>query len=514
MKRALISVSNKENLIAFVTQLISFNYEIISTGGTKKFLEENKIPVIGIEEITHFPEMLDGRVKTLHPNIHAGLLFKRDNKVHINTIQEHNIKAIDLVVVNLYPFKETISKKNIVLDEAIEQIDIGGPSMLRSAAKNFKDVTVIVDTQDYDIVIQELKNSATISHLTNQKLAVKVFQHTAGYDTLIANYLNEHTKDQPIFAEKFTSTFEKIMDLRYGENPHQKAAYYKNALDNNLGLTNATQLQGKELSYNNILDANAAIEIISEFKNEFAVVAVKHNNPCGVGVAASLYEAWQKAFNADKISIFGGIIVLNHEVDEKIAQELKEIFLEVIIAPSFTNDALQILKTKKNLRLLKLNFDYSNDNKFKTITIQGGLLIQEKDNGIIEIENLKCVTDIDISTNLKNDLLFAWKVVKHVKSNAIVVAANLQTCGVGAGQMNRIASAYIALEQAKQHKITNLVLASDAFFPFSDVVEIAAQNHIKAIIQPGGSIQDKASIESCNKYGIAMYFTEMRHFKH
>ncbi|MCX8480570.1 MAG: bifunctional phosphoribosylaminoimidazolecarboxamide formyltransferase/IMP cyclohydrolase, partial [Sediminibacterium sp.] len=336
---ALISVSNKTKLASFVKKLISFNYEIISTGGTKKYLEDNQIPVIGIEEITHFPEMLDGRVKTLHPNIHAGLLFKRDNKTHVNTIQEHNIKPIDLVVVNLYPFKETISKKNMVLEEAIEQIDIGGPSMLRSAAKNYTDVTVIVDTLDYDLIIQELKETNKISILTNQKLAVKVFQHTAGYDTLIAQYLNSQTKNQPIFADKFTTTFEKIMDLRYGENPHQKAAYYKNGISNNVGLTNAQQIQGKELSYNNILDANAAIEIITEFKNEKAVVAVKHNNPCGVGVANNLYTAWQKAFSADKISIFGGIIAFNDELDEKIAIELKELFLEVIIAPAYTKKA-------------------------------------------------------------------------------------------------------------------------------------------------------------------------------
>ncbi|MBC2856033.1 bifunctional phosphoribosylaminoimidazolecarboxamide formyltransferase/IMP cyclohydrolase [Cetobacterium sp. 2A] len=509
MKRALVSVSDKRGLVEFVQGLVRNGYEIVSTGGTKKTLDLAGIKTFGISEITNFPEIMDGRVKTLHPNVHGGLLCVRDNPSHMKELLENNIELIDMVVVNLYPFKETLKKENVTHEELIENIDIGGPSMLRSAAKNHKFVTVCVDPSDYPNILNEIeqKNDTTIE--TKSRLAAKVFRHTAAYDSMISNYLTEKSGEE--FPEVVTLTYEKVQDLRYGENPHQNAAFYKN---NFVGysLANSQQLNGKELSYNNIQDTNAALEMLKEFE-EPAVVAVKHMNPCGIGLGDNVYMAWEKAYSADPISIFGGIVATNRTIDEKVAEEMSKLFLEIIIAPNYTEPALEILKAKKNLRVLKLDMNQEIKNKNKLVTIADGALIQSMDLAKIDLKDLQCVTDIKPTEEELKELLFAWKVVKHVKSNAIVISKNGQTLGVGAGQMNRVGSAKIALEQAGKLS-KGAVLASDAFFPMADTVELAGEYGIKAIIQPGGSIKDNLSIEECNKHGIAMVFTGTRHFKH
>ncbi|TCS80610.1 bifunctional phosphoribosylaminoimidazolecarboxamide formyltransferase/IMP cyclohydrolase [Tepidibacillus fermentans] len=508
-KRALISVSDKSGIIDFAKELATLDYEIISTGGTKRTLEEAGIPVQSISEITGFPEIMDGRVKTLHPNIFAGLLAIRENSSHMQQIKEQNIQPIDLVVVNLYPFKETISKPNVTFEEAIENIDIGGPSMLRAAAKNHQDVVVIVDPEDYQLVLKMIKENRNVDLRTRKQLALKVFQHTAAYDTIIAKYLAEQLEvDAP---EQLTLTFEKVQDLRYGENPHQKASFYRQSLAKE-GLAFAKQLHGKELSYNNIQDTNAAWEIVKEF-TEPVVVAVKHMNPCGVGIGENLLEAFTHAYEADPVSIFGGIIATNQIIDEETAKKLKEIFLEVIIAPGFEEKALEILTTKKNLRLLELKEEQSNPKAKKMVSVLGGLLVQDQDLRPLMDEDLTVVTKKTPTKEEMEQLRFAWKVVKHVKSNAIVLVKGKQTIGVGAGQMNRVGAAKIAIEQAGE-KAKGSVMASDAFFPMPDTVEEAAKAGITAIIQPGGSIRDQDSIDEADKHGIAMVFTGIRHFKH
>ncbi|MFC3885430.1 bifunctional phosphoribosylaminoimidazolecarboxamide formyltransferase/IMP cyclohydrolase [Bacillus songklensis] len=509
-KRALISVSDKNGILEFAGELTKLGYEIISTGGTKKVLQENKIPVIGISEVTGFPEILDGRVKTLHPKIHGGLLALRANEDHQKQIEEHDITPIDLVVVNLYPFQQTIEKPDVTLAEAIENIDIGGPSMLRSAAKNYQSVTVAVDPADYETIITELKENGTVSFETNQRLAAKVFRHTAAYDALIAEYLTNITGETS--TEKLTVTFEKVQGLRYGENPHQQAAFYKKPLAQKGSIATATQLHGKELSYNNINDANAALQIVKEF-TEPAVVAVKHMNPCGVGVGKTIEEAYGKAYEADPTSIFGGIIAANYPIDGATAAKMHEIFLEIIIAPSFTQEALDILTTKKNLRLLTIEFDQSEKREVQLTTIKGGLLVQEEDTYGFDDANITVPTKRQPTEQEWADLNLAWKVVKHVKSNAIVLAKDDMTIGVGAGQMNRVGAAQIAINQAGE-KAKGAALGSDAFFPMSDTVEAAAKAGITAIIQPGGSIRDEDSIKKADEYGITMVFTGVRHFKH
>lgn len=510
MTRALISVSDKTGIVEFTKGLVQAGIEIISTGGTKKVLDEAGISTLSIDEVTGFPEMMDGRVKTLHPKIHGGLLGRRDLTTHMEAMDEHGIQPIDFVCVNLYPFKETISKPEVTEAEAIENIDIGGPSMLRSAAKNFASVTVVVDPKDYALVLAEIKSDRVTSLATRKRLAAKVFRHTAAYDALIADYLTKSVGE--VEPEKMTLTYELKQPLRYGENSHQTAAFYQNALPVSYSIASAHQLHGKELSYNNIKDADAAIRIAREF-TEPTVIALKHMNPCGIGSGRTIAEAYQFAYEADPTSIFGGILVANREIDLETAEEMHKLFLEIIIAPSFSKEAFDVLSGKKNLRLMTLDFSDQASNQPEVVSVLGGLLVQDQD-VVEEIpEEWEVATDRKPTVEELRALAFAWKAVKHVKSNAIVVANEHQTVGVGAGQMNRVGSVKIALEEAKG-RMDGAVLASDAYFPMDDSVEYAAQHGIKAIVQPGGSIRDKDSIAMANKYGVAMVFTGVRHFRH
>ncbi|MEK5233517.1 bifunctional phosphoribosylaminoimidazolecarboxamide formyltransferase/IMP cyclohydrolase [Lysinibacillus sp. FSL K6-0232] len=506
-KRALISVSNKDGILEFAKELVALGYEILSTGGTKKMLQDNAVAVTAVDEVTRFPEILDGRVKTLNPMIHGGLLGKFDDASHQAQMNEHGIEPIEIVCVNLYPFVETISKPNVTWEDAIENIDIGGPTMLRSAAKNHQYVTVIVDSNDYANVLEELKANGATTIETRRKLAAKVFRHTAAYDSYISNYLTEEE-----FPESLTLTYELKQNLRYGENPHQQAAFYQKRLGSDFSLAYATQLHGKELSYNNIQDGNAALQIVKEFDMP-AAVAVKHMNPCGVGTGDTLGAAFDKAYEADPTSIFGGIIALNREVDAATAEKLSHIFLEIIIAPAFSQEALDILTQKKNIRLLTIPFEQAKQDQFNVVSVEGGLLVQEPDCYGFGDAEIQVVTDREPTEEEWEALKLGWSVVKHVKSNAIVVTDAHMTLGVGAGQMNRVGAAKIAFEQAGE-KAQGAALASDAFFPMSDTVEAAAAAGITAIIQPGGSIKDQDSIDKANEYGIAMVFTGVRHFKH
>ena len=511
MKRALLSVSDKIDIVEFALGLVSNDYEIISTGGTKKVLEDNGIPTISIEEVTGFPEILNGRVKTLHPLVHGGLLALRNNNDHIKEVKENQIKYIDLVCVNLYPFKETITNPNSTFDQAIEQIDIGGPSMIRSAAKNYRFVTVVTDKLDYKSVLGEISEFGDTQLKLKKELSAKAFRLTAAYDACISNYLTKACNiNNP---ESLTMTYEFSQELRYGENPHQQASFYK-ASDSQYSLLNAVVLNGKPLSYNNIQDANSAINILKEFSSP-TVVALKHMNPCGVGSASNIIDAFDLAYRSDTVSIFGGIVSVNREVTEKLAVELNKIFLEIVIAPSYTNEALSVLSRKKNLRVLKLNTKLDNTDQFQQVTVNGGLLVQEIDNYLVPLNNLEVATKKEPTTKELIELFFAWKVVKHVKSNAIVVTNGMNTIGIGAGQMNRVGAAKIALESAKNNGFSeNLTLSSDAFLPFDDVVKLAHEYGVNKIIQPGGSIRDKDSIKACNELGIVMVFTNHRHFKH
>lgn len=511
MKRALISVSDKTNIVDFAKALVKHDIEIVSTGGTKKVLDEAGISTLSIDEVTGFPEMMDGRVKTLHPLIHGGLLGRRDLDSHLSAMNEHNIQPIDFVCVNLYPFKETISKTGTTPEEAIEQIDIGGPSMLRSAAKNFASVTVVVDSNDYGQVIGELEANGETTLKTRQQLAAKVFRHTASYDALIADYLTDLSKeDEP---ETLTPTYTLKQPLRYGENSHQAALFYEEPLASSFSIAKSKQLHGKALSYNNIKDADAAIRIVREF-DEPAAVAVKHMNPCGIGIGQTIEEAFDRAYEADSVSIFGGIVALNEDVSAKLAEKLSKIFLEIVIAPSFSKEALAVLTKKKNIRLLELDFSDAKQGGKETVAVLGGLLIQDQDWTLEEeMPEWTVVTEKVPTEEQMKALELTWKAVKHVKSNAIVVGNDKQTLGIGAGQMNRVGAVKIAIEQAGD-KVKEAVLASDAFFPMDDSVEYAAKHGIQAIIQPGGSIKDQASIDKANEYGIAMVFTSMRHFRH
>ncbi|HEY4391893.1 MAG TPA: bifunctional phosphoribosylaminoimidazolecarboxamide formyltransferase/IMP cyclohydrolase [Paenibacillus sp.] len=513
IKRALVSVSDKTGIVDFCRELSQLGVEIISTGGTKSLLSKEGVPVIGISDVTGFPEILDGRVKTLHPTVHSGLLAIRDSAEHQAQMKELGLDYIDLVVVNLYPFQETIAKPDVAYEEAIENIDIGGPTMLRSAAKNHAFVSVVVDANDYSQVLDEIRDGGDTTLETRKQLAAKVFRHTAAYDALISDYLSNKLGDP--LPERLTVTYEKIQDLRYGENPHQKAAFYRKPLAAVDSLTNAEQLHGKELSYNNINDANAALQIVKEF-TEPAVVAVKHMNPCGVGIGESIYEAYRKAYDADPVSIFGGIVAANRIIDEDTANLLKDIFLEIVLAPGFTDEALALLTQKKNIRLLTISgLELAADRKSQYVvtSIDGGMIVQESDIHSLTEADLQVVTDRKPTEEELKQLLFGWKVVKHVKSNAIVLAKDDMTVGVGAGQMNRVGSARIAIEQAGE-KAKGSALASDAFFPMGDTLEEAAKAGITAVIQPGGSIRDEESIKVANEYGIAMVFTGVRHFKH
>lgn len=504
-KRALISVSDKTNIVEFAKGLEKHGFEIISTGGTFTYLKNNGVACISIEDVTHFPEILEGRVKTLHPKIHGGLLSKRGNELHNKHVAENNIEYIDLVCVNLYPFEATVKKEGVSEEEIIENIDIGGPSMLRSAAKNFNDVTVVTDIRDYDRILNELENGG-ITLATRRSLAIKVFNTTASYDAAIANYFN---KADNLIPEKLTLSYTLEDTLRYGENPHQKAYHYVQDNNESYALQNAVQLHGKEMSYNNIQDASAALDILAEF-DEIACVAVKHMNPCGVAIGKDVFEAYSRAYDADPVSIFGGIVAVNGVVDKATAEKMHSIFLEIILAVDYDDEALEILTKKKNLRIYKLG-DKNNNHEQQIKSVRGGILVQDFNSELAE--SYEVVTDKQPTEEQMSDLEFGLKVVKHVKSNAIVVVKNGQTLGIGAGQMNRVGSCKIALEQAGA-LADGAVLASDAFFPMRDSADLAAEYNIAAIVQPGGSIRDQESIDACNEKGVAMLFSKIRHFKH
>jgi phosphoribosylaminoimidazolecarboxamide formyltransferase/IMP cyclohydrolase len=513
-RRAIISVWDKTGIVEFAERANKLGIEIISTGGTAKVIDESGIPVKNVSDVTGFAECLDGRVKTLHPAIHAGILAMRHNPEHMRQIQELGVHPIDFVVINLYPFKQTILKENVQLEEAIENIDIGGPTLLRAAAKNHRDVTVIVDPMDYGKVLEELEEYGEVSKETKFALAAKVFQHTAHYDALIAEYLRKQSGDTG-FPEFFTPTYEKVQGLRYGENPHQQAVFYKEVVRVPGSLTGTRQLHGKELSFNNINDTNGALDLLREFQ-EPTVVAVKHANPCGVGSGSNLHEAYLKAYEADPVSIFGGIVVANREMDAETAAEINRIFIEIVVAPSYTQEALDILTKKKNIRILVLEDIEAQltDDIWDMKKVVGGLLVQQLDTKLLsDISELKVVTDQEPTEKEMEDLIFAWKLVKHTKSNGITIARDKQSLGIGPGQVNRIWAVEHAIQRSG-NKVLGAVLASDAFFPFPDCVEAAAKAGITAIIQPGGSIRDQESIDACNKHGISMIFTGMRHFKH
>lgn len=498
LKRALISVFKKEGVLELAQFLMSKGVKIISTGGTYKHLCDNGIKVTEVSEITGFPEMLDGRVKTLHPIIHAGILSIRDNAEHMKTIKEKNIETIDMVVVNLYPFFEKV-KEDLTFDEKVEFIDIGGPTMIRAAAKNFRDVIVLTDTNDYSQAMKYIEEGE-VPFEFRRKLAGKVFNLMSAYDAAISSFLLSDEK----FPEYLSMSYKKEMGLRYGENPHQEAAYYVSTV--NAGAMNSfTQLNGKELSYNNFKDMDIAWKVVWEFEEPMCC-AVKHNTPCGAAIGSDVYEAYTKAYECDPTSIFGGIVAFNKNVDKKTAEEMAKIFLEIVIAPSFDEDALEVLNKKKNLRVVKCT--QKPIGMAEVCAVDGGLLVQDADREFIK--DLNYVTETRPSDKDMSDLMFGMKIVKYVKSNAIVVVKDGQAKGIGGGQVNRIWPTIEALDRAGD----GVVLASDAFFPFSDIVEEAHKHNIKAIIQPGGSVNDELSINACNQFGIAMVFTGMRHFKH
>ncbi|MGI5822860.1 MAG: bifunctional phosphoribosylaminoimidazolecarboxamide formyltransferase/IMP cyclohydrolase [Dethiobacteria bacterium] len=513
-KKALISVSDKTGVVIFAQELQAMGWEIVSTGGTAKTLQDAGLKVKDVSELTGFPEILEGRLKTLHPLVHGGILGRRDSALHMQQLQEHGIEPIDLVAVNLYPFPEVVAKEGVTLEEAIENIDIGGPTMVRAAAKNYQDVIVVVEPGDYSTVVEELRRDGDLSLESRYNLALGAYTHTAYYDSIISNYLREQSANKERFPAILTMPFTKVQDLRYGENPQQKASFYREPLPSKTSLAAGKQLQGKELSFNNINDLNATWEIVQEFE-EPAAVAVKHTNPCGVGAAYTLLEAYRKAYAADPVSIFGGIVALNREVDEETALEMSKIFLEVIAAPAFSPAALRVLGRKKDVRLMEIALAAPakkvNEPDFKKVG--GGLLLQDGLQEIYQVGEWRNVTTRKPTEQEMKDLLFALKVVKHVKSNAIVIAKRQQTLGIGAGQMSRVGAVKIAAEQAGE-EIKGSVLASDAFFPFKDGVEIAVKEGVTTIIQPGGSNRDEEVIKTCEQYHVAMLFTGKRYFKH
>ena len=507
IRRALISVSDKTGIVDLARELSRFDIEIISTGGTAKALRDAGLAVRDISDITGFPEMMDGRVKTLHPRVHGGLLAIRDNPEHIAAMTEHDIQPIDLVVVNLYPFAETIAREGVTREEAIEQIDIGGPAMIRSAAKNARDVAVVVSSADYSTIVSELnENDGALSLTTRNGLAQKAFAHTAQYDIMVSSYLAGATD---LLPDRLSWTMNKISDLRYGENPHQKAALYRTSATD--GIANAAVLSGKEMSFNNYVDAEAAWRLVCDFE-QTACAIIKHTNPAGVGLAQLPHEAYQKALATDPVSAFGGIVAFNCSVDRAAAQEVTKIFTEVIIAPEYDAAALEVLRAKKNLRVIRMGTrDEVNGIELKQIG--GGMLVQTVDDHKLDPEELKVVTARKPTEEEIRALLFAWIVCKHTKSNAIVYAREGQTVGVGAGQMSRVDSVKIGAMRA-QLPLIGSVLASDAFFPFPDGIDEAAKHGITAVIQPGGSVRDEEVIATANKHGLAMVFTGIRHFKH
>ena len=508
--RALISVSDKTGVVEFAKNLKALGWDVIATGGTMKLLEDSGVEVINISEVTGFPEICDGRVKTLHPKVHGGLLARRDDESHLKALRDNEIEFIDLVCVNLYPFRRTIEREGVEMAEAVENIDIGGPSMLRSAAKNFRDVTVVCDPADYEKIIAEIRANGNTTPETRLELSAKAYTHTAEYDSCIATYMRRAAG----LNEKLFLEFDLVQSLRYGENPHQSAKFYRTSDEVPYSLATARQLNGKELSYNNIQDANAALNIVREFSEPFCV-GLKHMNPCGAAVGKDVVEAWTKAYEADTVSIFGGIVAVNRPVTKEVAELMKPIFLEIIMAPSFTPEALEVLTTKKNLRLLEVRMEPSAVRPQQWVGVNGGLLVQEWDVDTVALKEDMTVTKKHASAAEMADMSFAWRIVKHVKSNAIVVVKDGRTYGVGAGQMNRVGSAEIALKQAKAAGATEgLILASDGFFPFDDCVTLAAEYGVTAIAQPGGSVRDEDSVRKADELGIAMLFAGERHFKH
>lgn len=508
--RALISVSDKTGVVEFARGLRERGWEVIATGGTMKLLRENGVEVLNISDVTGFPEICDGRVKTLHPKVHGGLLARRDDPEHLRALKDNGIEFIDLVCVNLYPFRETVARPDVRMEDAIENIDIGGPSMLRSAAKNWADVTVVCDPGDYVRILDEIRAGGNTEKATRLELSAKAYTHTAQYDAMIAAYM----RAQAGLNEKLFLEFDLVQPLRYGENPHQSAKFYREAEAVPYSLSFARQLNGKELSYNNIQDANAALCIVREFEAPFCV-GLKHMNPCGAAVGVDVVDAWTKAYEADKVSIFGGIVATNRPVTREVAELMKPVFLEIVMAPKFEEGALEVLCAKKNLRLLEVDMSAGAAAPKQYVSVNGGLLVQELDVATRTVTADMCVTAQKPTVAQLADLDFGWRIVKHVKSNAIVVVRDGRTLGVGAGQMNRIGSAEIALKQARAAGWSEgLVLASDGFFPFDDCVTLAARYGVEAIVQPGGSVRDEDSIRKADQTGIAMMFAGERHFKH
>ncbi|MBN1377769.1 MAG: bifunctional phosphoribosylaminoimidazolecarboxamide formyltransferase/IMP cyclohydrolase [Gammaproteobacteria bacterium] len=516
IRRALISVSDKTGVVEFAQSLLKHGVEILSTGGTAKLLQENGIDATEVSDYTGFPEMMAGRVKTLHPKIHGGLLGRRGTDDAV--MQQHNISPIDLLVVNLYPFEQTVARPECDLATAIENIDIGGPAMLRSAAKNHISVTVIVDSSDYDGILEELDKENSISFATRFRLATKAFSHTAAYDAAISNYLGNHNldDDKKGLPPVLTMQFKKVQSMRYGENPHQRAAFYVEPQQHEPSIATAKQLQGKEMSYNNVADSDAALECVKQFSQP-ACVIVKHANPCGVAIAANLMDAYDRAFKTDPTSAFGGIIAFNQILEADVAKAIIERqFVEVIIAPDITADATHVISEKKNIRLLQTGSWVAQQHGLDFKRVTGGLLVQEKDLGVVNYSDLKVVTKRAPNAQEMRDLMFAWKVVKYVKSNAILYARNEQTIGIGAGQMSRVYSAKIAGIKAADEglEVKGAVMASDAFFPFRDGIDAANDAGITAVIEPGGSMRDDEVIAAANEHDMAMVFTGMRHFRH
>ncbi|OKZ02885.1 MAG: bifunctional phosphoribosylaminoimidazolecarboxamide formyltransferase/IMP cyclohydrolase [Bacteroides sp. CAG:1060_57_27] len=510
MRRALVSVSDKTGLVDFVKGLKDLGWEIIATGGTRRLLEESGVGTVGISDVTGFPEILDGRVKTLHPKVHGGILARRDIPGHMKTLEEQGIGTIDLVCVNLYPFRQTIAREGVTMEDAIENIDIGGPSMVRSAAKNWKDVTIVCDPADYGKVLEELRANGNTSDDTRLKLSAKAYTHTAEYDMCIASYM----RGKAGLNEKLFLEYDLRQGLRYGENPHQDAKFYAETVPSSYSLAFARQIQGKELSYNNIQDANAALNVVRDFSEPFCV-ALKHMNPCGAAVGKTVEEAWQAAYEADKVSIYGGIVAVNRELTAEVALGMKPIFLEIVIAPSYTPEALEILSHKKNLRVMQVDMTPWKEAPMQYISVNGGMLAQKLDTAVETVTPEMCVTKAKPDETMMADLDFGWRIVKHVKSNAIAVVKDGHTVGVGAGQTNRVGSAEIALKEAQAAGFTEgLVLASDGFLPFDDTVALAAQYGVAAIVQPGGSIRDDEAIAKADELGVVMLFTGVRHFKH
>ena len=508
--RALVSVSDKTGLVPFVQGLRELGWTIIATGGTQRLLEEQGVPTVGISEVTGFPEILDGRVKTLHPKVHGGILARRDLPEHMAILAEQQIETIDLVCVNLYPFRQTIAKEGVSMEDAIENIDIGGPSMVRSAAKNWRDVTIVCDPADYDAVLAELRAEGRTSDATRLKLSAKAYTHTAEYDMCIAGWMRAKAG----LSEKLFLEYDLKQPLRYGENPHQEAKFYAAMEPAPYSLAFARQIQGKELSYNNIQDANAALNVLRDFDAPFCV-ALKHMNPCGAAVGATIGEAWQAAYEADKVSIYGGIVGVNRELTAEVALGMKPIFLEIVIAPSYTPEALEILSAKKNLRVLEVPMQREVRALMQYVGVNGGMLAQQLDTAMETVNPEMCVTKVRPTDAQLADLDFGWRIVKHIKSNAIAVVRDNHTIGVGAGQTNRVGSAEIALKQAREAGFTEgLILASDGFLPFDDTVALATQYGVSAIVQPGGSIRDADAVAKADELGITMLFTGVRHFKH